>query len=208
VGRIVPLHRLLEDTTTPGNAFAITFDDAWFDNYRYALPILEQHRIQACFFVPTQAVSTGELFWTERLALQLGHAASSASSAALIDALCIPEEAHIASNRAGMLALILDCIERIKLFGDAERAAAIDDLGSLLKSGTVDPSGRVMTWDQIRELHRLGHEIGSHTRTHRILQGVDADTVDTELRESKNEMRRCATSATRTHVTTRFRRLE
>ena len=47
-----------------------------------------------------------------------------------------------------------------------------------------------MSWDRIRELHRLGHEIGSHTSTHRILQGVDTETVDRELRESKAEVER------------------
>ena len=190
VGRIVPLQELLEDTTTPGNSFAITFDDAWSDNYRYALPVLEQHRIQACFFVPTQAVSTGELFWTERLALQLGHAASSGSAGALIDALCVPGEVAIAGSHAGMLALILDCVERIKLFNDTDRDQAIADLASSLALGAGDTSGRVMSWDRIRELHRLGHEIGSHTSTHRILQGVDTETVDRELRESKAEVER------------------
>jgi peptidoglycan/xylan/chitin deacetylase (PgdA/CDA1 family) len=190
IGRVVPLRTLLEDTTTPGNTFAITFDDAWSDNYRYALPVLERHRIQACFFVPTGAVSTGDLFWTERLALQLGHAASSGSAGALIEALCVPGEAEIAASHAGMLALILDCIERIKLFSDADRDAAIAELVDLLGLGAGSTSGRVMTWDQIRELHRLGHEIGSHTRTHRILQGVETATVDRELRESKDEIER------------------
>lgn len=192
VGRIVPLQTLLEDTTTPGNSFAITFDDAWSDNYRYALPVMERHGVQACFFVPTQAVTTGELFWTERLALQLGHAASSGSGRALVDTLCIPREAGIAATDAGMLALILDCIERMKLFSDADRDLAIAALGSVLELelGTGNTSGRVMSWDQVRELHRLGHEIGSHTRTHRILQAVDPGTVDRELHESRREIER------------------
>lgn len=190
VGRIVPLQTLLEDTTTPGNSFAITFDDAWSDNFRYALPVLERHGVQACFFVPTQAVTTGELFWTERLALQLGHAAASGSARAIVDALCIPGEAGMATTDAGMLALILDCIERIKLFSDADRDLAIAAVGSLLELDPGSTSGRVMTWDQIRELHRRGHEIGSHTRTHRILQGVGPDTVDRELRESRREIER------------------
>lgn len=190
IGRVLPLAALLEDETPSENTFAITFDDAWSDNYRHALPALERHGVRACFFVPTLAVSSGSLFWTERLALQLGQASTAGAAGAIIDTLCIPREARIAASHDGMLALILDCIERIKQFSDVDRERSIEALTRLLKLGEADTSGRVMDWDAIRELRRRGHEIGSHTRTHRILQGIDVPTVDAELSESKAEVER------------------
>jgi len=37
-------------------AVAITFDDGWFDNYLYAVPVLKRHRFKATFFVITARV--------------------------------------------------------------------------------------------------------------------------------------------------------
>lgn len=42
--------------------------------------------------------------------------------------------------------------------------------------------------DQIAELHRAGHTIGSHTMTHCLLRELDAEAVDWQLRESKSRL--------------------
>jgi peptidoglycan/xylan/chitin deacetylase (PgdA/CDA1 family) len=42
-----------------------------------------------------------------------------------------------------------------------------------------------MDWDQIRALHRAGHEIGSHTHTHRPLTGLDDAEALSEMRRSR-----------------------
>jgi len=45
-----------------------------------------------------------------------------------------------------------------------------------------------MTWDQVRELHRLGFEIGSHTRTHADLGKVSKEEALNELVNSRKEL--------------------
>jgi peptidoglycan/xylan/chitin deacetylase (PgdA/CDA1 family) len=51
-----------------------------------------------------------------------------------------------------------------------------------------------LTWDEVREMDRLGFEIGSHTHSHADLGRVPVETVRYELAESKrileNELRR------------------
>lgn len=47
------------------------------------------------------------------------------------------------------------------------------------------PQRRLLSWDEVREMHRSGVAIGSHTVTHRRLTGLAADEVLTEIRESK-----------------------
>jgi peptidoglycan/xylan/chitin deacetylase (PgdA/CDA1 family) len=47
---------------------------------------------------------------------------------------------------------------------------------------------RLMSWDQIRELHGAGHEIGSHTHTHRPLSGLSDEDVRSELDRSRRTL--------------------
>ncbi|MFZ1987201.1 MAG: polysaccharide deacetylase family protein [Desulfatitalea sp.] len=49
----------------------ITFDDGYNGNYRYALPVLEKHRIPALFFISTANLQSGELFWFDKLVVPI-----------------------------------------------------------------------------------------------------------------------------------------
>ena len=46
----------------------------------------------------------------------------------------------------------------------------------------------LMTWDHVRELRRAGMDVQSHTRTHRVLQTLDAAQLRYELRGSKDDL--------------------
>lgn len=54
----------------------VTFDDGWWDNLDYALPLLKKHGIPASFFVTTGYIGTNDTFWQERLARLICHAAT------------------------------------------------------------------------------------------------------------------------------------
>ena len=45
-----------------------------------------------------------------------------------------------------------------------------------------------LTWEDVVELSELGHEIGSHTRTHPSLAELEPAAVDEELRSSRSEL--------------------
>ena len=71
----------------------------------------------------------------------------------------------------------------------ADRAALMD-FGTLGRwRGTEwEEELRCMSWDELRRLRDGGWEIGSHTRTHRPLTGLDDQDLAEELQSSK---RRC-----------------
>ena len=181
VGRIVSLDELLEagtDTRLP--LFAITFDDAWIDNLQ-VLPLLEQYGVRACFFVPTDAVSTDRLFWTEELAQKIGNALKGPKAAALAAHIgCQPE-----SDTSVVLPKVMAFIEALKEQNPDERAMSIASLFATFDISDDPIRGRVMSWDQVRALLARGHDIGSHSKSHLILRNVDQSTVDLELIESK-----------------------
>ena len=51
--------------------------------------------------------------------------------------------------------------------------------------GPHEPELACMTWDQIRELHDAGWEIGAHTHTHPHLTQIDDGTLADELQRSR-----------------------
>lgn len=57
---ILPLSTLMDKhivDTLPRNSVAITFDDGYLDNYEFVLPILEDMKLQATFFVVSGLIS-------------------------------------------------------------------------------------------------------------------------------------------------------
>ncbi len=45
----------------PENAVLLTFDDGYIDNYTYAMPILEEEKVQGSFFIPGKTFDTHTL---------------------------------------------------------------------------------------------------------------------------------------------------
>jgi peptidoglycan/xylan/chitin deacetylase (PgdA/CDA1 family) len=189
VGRIVPLDELLAARESRQPLFSITFDDAWADNYDYALELLNQFGVRACFFVPTDAVTSGELFWTEDAAQKLGDLLLSPMREAFVKFMGW-DEVRASTGYELLLRRLMQLIEDMKLLPAAQRQARLAELYDRFGAQSAPIRGRIMNWSQIRELAHAGHEIGSHSRTHTILQNIELDIVDNELRSSKQEIER------------------
>lgn len=72
---LAEMPRVLRRPPAARPVVAMTFDDGYDDNFREALPLLEQLAIPATFFITTPwLVSPGEFWWDEldRILLQLG----------------------------------------------------------------------------------------------------------------------------------------
>ena len=49
----------------------------------------------------------------------------------------------------------------------------------------VDTKNGYMDWDEIKELHNEGHDIGSHSMTHIRLTDISKESIEYEVGESK-----------------------
>lgn len=60
--------------TLPEKALLLTFDDGYIDNYTYAMPLLEEYRMQGSFFIPGKTFSTHQLLDVNKIHYMLASA--------------------------------------------------------------------------------------------------------------------------------------
>jgi peptidoglycan/xylan/chitin deacetylase (PgdA/CDA1 family) len=172
----------------PPMSCVITFDDGWFDNHRYALPVLREHGVPAVVFAATDFIGSDRCFWQERLARMLYLAAGSAGETARLAAQYLGADFGSRSE-ADRRALALEAVARLKPRGlqaiariEAELRAALSDAG--IEPGLGDD--RFMSWQELTALANDPNvTVGSHGCSHVPLTSVEPDVADGELQRAR-----------------------
>lgn len=181
--------RIREGTEIPARSAVITVDDGYRDFFEIAFPVLRSFGLPATVYLVT-GFTAGECWiWTDKARY-------------VLDA-TMEARLNIRINGIGFDSALGGHNDRLRLAGsvnselkklpDAEKDACLAELAGALKVSIPDtppPEFGALTWDQARELAAAGIEIGSHTRTHPILTNVGPERLESELRESKEEIRR------------------
>ncbi len=171
----------------PRRPALVTFDDGYLDNYEKACGILDEQGVKALFFVASDYVTRRRLFWWDRISYLLKHAKNTRFTLAFPQHQKVDVSGGIAAAERQLHTFVkrtngLD-LERFLLeLGDAAGVAWTADLERQLADGIL------MTWDQVRALHAAGMCIGSHTRTHRVLDTLPKEELDAELSGSRQDI--------------------
>jgi peptidoglycan/xylan/chitin deacetylase (PgdA/CDA1 family) len=173
----------------PDNPVLVTFDDGYLDNREHALPILRRHGIRGLFFVASSYVEKRRLFWWDRIAYLVHR------SRVPVARLAYPTEIvlRVGDERARVERTLLRIVKTCRgldlgRFLDELAAALEVTWDEAIERRLVDEN--IMTWDDVRALHEGGMDIGSHTRTHRVLDTVVAGELPDELAASKADIER------------------
>ncbi|MEO7068156.1 MAG: polysaccharide deacetylase family protein [Rhodanobacter sp.] len=168
--------------TLPAGAVVVTFDDGYDDNYHVAYPILRELGLPATFFVSTGHIDSGRPYaydWLVHTVLSTSRQHLSAPELGL--------NVPLPAGRIERRKLARDMLGRLKALDGVAQSALIDrltiDLNVPWDKGHV--ACQPMNWDQLREMHAAGFEIGSHGVHHRMLAKLVQDDLESELRESK-----------------------
>lgn len=172
--------------TTPSPhapTIAITFDDAQWDNYEYAHPVLERHGVSATFYAPTDYVGTTQALWHDRLGFAIGHLLRRDEEHMLREVLAEhgvqPPQAKLNGEALAQAAKALPPERRFALVDALERQAG----------GSSCPEwNRLMTWDELSTLAAGGHEIGSHGLSHELLPQCPNELIEKEVTDSKSRI--------------------
>ncbi|MFO0773260.1 MAG: polysaccharide deacetylase family protein [Nitrospiraceae bacterium] len=182
------------DTRRP--ACVITFDDGWLDNLRHAAPVLKRLDLPATIFLPTDFIGTARWFWPEQLGVYLrtagGHPESKRT--AMYDALqaamreAWPNAASRVFPHDISAAVADDVIDACKQLDHGRLVTMLDSLCA--RFAVTMPASRVtIDWDEVREMSRQGIAFGSHSCSHRLLDGLSADECRREAQASLATLR-------------------
>ena len=162
---------------------AVTFDDGYADNYELAEPILRRFGIRASFYVAVDSIAARRPIWFCRL----NHAFAMTRRQTWPDSTenCFHELGSRAAKRSAFLVASRRCA---LLAGGAQEAAVRRIEEELDVEPLSSEECPMLSWDQVRRLHRVGHIVGSHTLTHPNLAYVGDETLQKELTESKRKL--------------------
>lgn len=178
--------------------FVVTFDDGYRDVYRYAHPVLQRKGVPSTIYLPSQVIGTSRRFSHDRLyhLLQLARRAGGVAEWPVHAEWGRAFSAAIASGNAAISA----CIDGFLSCSKSEQVdSAIEFLeGRLSGRGELLPKdGDVMDWEEVRRMARSGTELGAHTLRHVVLTNESAETIGSEVAQSKAQIEREAGVAVR-----------
>jgi peptidoglycan/xylan/chitin deacetylase (PgdA/CDA1 family) len=189
VGDIVDLDTLIRaDVRASRRAlFALTFDDGWRDNYTQAFAVLREARVPATMFLVSDAVEHGGLFWPEDVVTKTHHIAVRDGERRILDMLAeLWPASEPRTNASSPSALAESWVEALKRVPEGERRDRIATYFRAIGAVEEPLRGYVMTWNHAREMASQGITFGSHTQTHRILEGLPEAEMERELVTSRD----------------------
>jgi len=187
VAEIIPLdllvNRLAQGESLAPRSVAITFDDGYKDNYRFAYPILQKYNVPATIFLTTGFVGGSSMIWADKVCFAIWHTSM--------------EEFEI------------DGFGKFSLRSDAERLFSMKKVVRLLNKVTEEQKNLLLdallktlgvdipvnlgeelalSWDEILEMSRGGISFGAHTVSHPILTKLPLEEAKCEIIRSKDDI--------------------
>jgi peptidoglycan/xylan/chitin deacetylase (PgdA/CDA1 family) len=194
VGPVIEGFRAWKQGESSRPLLGLSFDDGGLDGYEHARPVLEKLALRASFYVSVRNLEERRALWHDRLGFALLRAAAvvRTSRAGELDATLSPFGASVRSFAAILpsdaLRIAAEGVSRAKQLPYERRERSIAMLEAAVGSDSVPDFAGLMSWDQVRELHRAGHEIGSHSLSHAILPELPDDLVKQEVELSRREL--------------------
>lgn len=188
--RIVSLNEYLDTIKKkqkpPKYSVIITIDDGYKSNYIYAFPILKEIQAPATIFITTSFVDNKVPLWSDRLEFAI----NKTNKPQLI--LEFFKEPLLLNNRENKIECDKKVKAALKSLQQEQRDDIIEGIEKILESKlTIDEKTDILyqplSWNEINEMLISGLiSIGSHTHSHFILSRCNIETIEKEVRLSKN----------------------
>ena len=168
------------ETDLDERSVVVTFDDGFKDNIDLAIPILNHYGIPATFYLTVQVIDNRQVPFF----IRIRHAIWTTGKKAYYEPID-GEIVNLDSRDKRVCALQFASKKCSRLAGSALE----DTVREIEKELDVEPfeheSNFMMSWDDVVQLHRNGHIIGSHTLTHPNIAHIDPESQEREIFDSK-----------------------
>lgn len=166
----------LEDiwSNTSKNKIAITFDDGYRNNYKYAFPILQELSIPATIFVATSMIDSNKFFWYDMLRASLK---------------------FFGESREDIRAIITACKKLhpkdIDGYIDSYLEEKYPDWkSSFLRSCDISDTYGTLKSEEMKEMEESGLvRFGSHTHGHEIITQLEMCAVEQTISTSLSTLK-------------------
>jgi peptidoglycan/xylan/chitin deacetylase (PgdA/CDA1 family) len=167
---------------------AISFDDGYKDNIKYAVPILAQYKCPASFYVSTICIDNNVPTWTYVLDFLFQNTKKTNIS---LERDFVPPQFR--KNEFASESARLDFVARLKPWmkglSNNNRKLLLADIQTSI-TDVEPPASRMMNWNDLRQMKADKFMIGSHTVSHPLLANIeDDDELVYELKESGERIR-------------------
>jgi len=182
--RLVSLKQLcseLQDGFSVEPTLAITFDDGYRDLYTHAFPVLQKYEIPATIYLIGQSVETGKAPWYDRIFVAL----ESLPGPELKLEMQVPR-CFALSSPAARAVVAWEIVCFLRSIPDSARQKWCAEFESSIQVPHEKLHGSMLTWEQVRTMHRGGISFGAHTMSHPVVSQLDASDFDEELARSKS----------------------
>ena len=171
----------LNDQKNPARFSVFTFDDGYFDNYQYALPVFEKYKVPFTVYVATDLPDKKALLWwyyLEEVMLHLKNLYFEWNGIQYDFIL----KSNIQKERA------FEMLRRLLInTGAADMVSLLRHIGGSDYERHWNKMEQLgMSWEMVREM--AGNNlvtIGAHTITHRALSALSAEEARQEIEGSK-----------------------
>jgi peptidoglycan/xylan/chitin deacetylase (PgdA/CDA1 family) len=176
------IRHLCDNEDLPRRSVVVTFDDGYADNHGVAMPILNEFAVPATFYVTVDCIENKRPPWPSRVRFAFRRT----KVISWIDASAKSWSLDAQENRENaFLAACDSCCQ----FSGAAQEEFIRRIEQELQTCLSEQTGSLMmSYDQLRELTRHGHIVGSHTLTHPNMAYLKEDDAQRELADSKQRL--------------------
>lgn len=177
----------IADYSGPKRPCIITFDDGWYDNYKYAFPILLKHDIPATIFLATSFINTNNWPWPDRISYYFHNSSNSNLQKAenLLKIFNIKVNTNIKKvNRFDLVEFVIADLKKLENEMLSEFIKELDSIFSNYKNQLMDKRPW-LNWEEINEMKKNKISFGSHTHNHVLLTNTSEEQVRFELNHSK-----------------------
>jgi peptidoglycan/xylan/chitin deacetylase (PgdA/CDA1 family) len=184
-----PALERLAELPVGGPRFLLTFDDGYPNNLRLGLPVLEDLRVPAVFFLSTHHLLSGEVFWFDRLVTPL-----QATGVTCLDLrqFGLREYRFAVGHDDRRWTGIQDLLNDVKRLGHPDSPAVLqvlDHVEALYGQWSVAPGNRLRPLN-VQELRQMAQSrlcfFGSHGHRHQILTELEDTALARSLHHSKH----------------------